>query len=300
MSYDLYLKPRNDEIGAEDVLSFLSESNLYDVHRGQAFYENEDTGVYFFFERNEPLDEEFDEDEDGEEEEFSTDDYSVAFNVNLLRPSYFALEAEKELSRVVSRFDLSVLDPQTNGIEGNEYDPDRFIQGWNSSNRFGVRSILSMDDDRPEVYSMPRAKLEFAWRWNYGRKELQDKLGESIFVPQIMFFLIKGDPVTAVVWSDAIPMAFPEAAYIAVYRDEYAPRRWFRGRESSVEFVPWADIEGLVRSVTEEEGEALLARFEEPPNKVDSFFRSLKSTGISAERVDPALVIDEELFDLES
>ncbi|HUF03215.1 MAG TPA: hypothetical protein VMM38_03485 [Aridibacter sp.] len=298
MSYDTYLKPRNSDITAEDVLSFLSERNVYRVNAGQAFYENEDTGVYFSFERNEPLEEEFgDEEESDEEEGSSIDEYPIAFNINLFRPSYFALEAEMELSRVVGEFDLSIFDPQTSGMGIGEYDANRFIQGWNASNRAAARSILSEPEDRQEIFSMPCAKLERIWRWNYGKYEFQNELGDSIFVPQVMFFEINDGPAAVLVWSDAIPTAFTEVDYVAIYRDEYAPRRWFRRQEYSLDFVPWGDVEQLIGSISRKEGDVFLASYDDPPTEVREYFRNLKAKNIDAAAIDPALVLDEELFD---
>lgn len=54
MSYDLYFqKPKSEEFPYQEFISYFKSRSRYKVENGQAFYENEDTGVYFLMEHNE-------------------------------------------------------------------------------------------------------------------------------------------------------------------------------------------------------------------------------------------------------
>ena len=65
--------------------------------------------------------------------------------MNFFRPSFFALEAEPELTLVVKEFDFTVLDPQTDGMGKGEYEPSRFLS-WKflgASNQHGAERPAS-------------------------------------------------------------------------------------------------------------------------------------------------------------
>ena len=115
---------------------------LYVVQNQQAWYQNEDTGVYFSFEMRAP--------DEGEEDDPAAA-YPVSFNMNFFRPSFFALEAEPEFSRVVSDLDLVVLDPQNDGMGEGNFDPARFVSGWRKGNEFGYSAILRESAGKPTL-----------------------------------------------------------------------------------------------------------------------------------------------------
>ena len=50
MSYDLFLKPKTGRFSQSDFKEYFSERKYYNLEGNQAWYENEDTGVYFLFE----------------------------------------------------------------------------------------------------------------------------------------------------------------------------------------------------------------------------------------------------------
>lgn len=224
MSYDLYLKPKNGAFSADDLVRYFSGRKHYTVEDGQAWYSNEDTGVYFVFEMNEP-----DEDDQG------GGHYPVLFNMNFFRPSYFVNEAEPELSSFVAQFEMEADDPQNEGMGCGDYDREKFVSGWLHGNDFGYRALLG---ENPEVETLPADTLRRMWAWNFNRAALQDSITDDVFVPRIVLASHKGATVTACVWPDAIPTLVPEVDILLIGRQSLAPRRLFR-RKEDLAIAPW-------------------------------------------------------------
>jgi len=257
------------------------------VQGQQAWYQNEDTGVYFSFETNAVQG-------DGEDADPATG-YPVSFNMNFFRPSFFALEAEPELTRVVKEFDFTVLDPQTDGMGEGEYDPSRFLSGWRTGNQFGYSAVLRDPSNRTDLSSLPASKLERIWRWNHARSEVQRQLGESVFVPRIMFFKERGSVTSAVVWSDAIPTAFPnDIETVVVYLKELAPRTLFR-RKEIIASASWDAIRPLVERFGRSQGDAVVGDYATPPKEIVTFLRGLSPRSSDLVGVSADSVLDAEL-----
>jgi hypothetical protein len=132
MSYDLYFRPRTGELTESAFNAYFRDRPHYKMEGAQAWYQNEDTGVYFLFERQ---DSEPQPDDEGEA-------FPATLNVNYFRPSYFGLEAQPEVTAFVRAFDMTVSDPQLDGMGEGEYVAERFLTGWNKGNEFGYEAIL--------------------------------------------------------------------------------------------------------------------------------------------------------------
>jgi hypothetical protein len=287
VSYDLFLKPRSGEFSPERFLEYFEGRPSYVVQGQQAWYQNEDTGVYFSFETHPP--------QAAGEDDDSAVGYPVSFNMNYFRPSFFALEAEPELSRVVGEFDFVVQDPQADGMGEGEFVSSRFLSGWKKGNEFGYQAILRVPQGRPDVVSMPAGKLERIWNWNYERAKLQHELGESIFVPRIMFFKDGGSVISAAVWGDGIPTAFPsEVDALVVYLKELAPRRWFR-RKDTIATVAWDSVRPLVERFTRSHRDGMISQYSTPPKDIVEFLQSLPPRAQMLEGVSADAVLDAEL-----
>lgn len=265
MSYDLSFSRRDGgALAASDFAAWFRGRPGYELKDAQAWYSNDDTGVYFGFEHA-----------DGDAEAAAP--RSVAsFNLNFFRPPFFALEAAPELTAFVQRFDLVVSDPQTQGMGEGEFSEEGFLRGWNAGNRFGYAAIVHQHPDSA-FPAAPEAKLLAAWRWNRARAELQAGLGESAFVPRVMFFAIDGETRSAVIWGDAIPVLLPAVDMVLVARQELAPRRLF-GRKMDVCAVPWGELMPVVGSypVAQEPQRHLRLLHERPPRELVDWVRGLK------------------------
>lgn len=255
MSYDLYFVSRGGQpIDAAGVEEYFRGRSHVTCNRPEYTYANDDTGVYFHF----TVDEGAPSPESG--------DSPVAFNINFFRPSYFILEAEPEVTAFVKAFDLTVIDPQTNGMGEGEYDQARLIGGWNTGNEFAYRVMVHSEGTTPDdLLSMPSATLLASWRWNHCRHQLQEGLGQDIFVPRISFMKVDGVLSTVAVWPDAIPVAIRPVDRFIIGREQLAPRRWFMRRKDRVvitweQAVPW-----LEKYRSGKHAEFIELDFSEPP-----------------------------------
>lgn len=252
MSYDLFLKSDASTLTADEFGAYFNTRPNYTVNNGQAFYENEDTGVYFSFD--------YAPDEAG----------TVAFNLNYFRPHFFGLEAAPEVAAFVSALDLTIHDPQTDGMGDGPFTIEGFLRGWNAGNRFGYRAILSQDE-RPELHVYPTAELERVWRWNLNRAALQSQMGELLFVPKFMFLKGPTQARSAVVWPDACPIFVPKADIVIVLRDELS-----NTSDREVTVVEWQELESVVQDfpVDKEHGHFRLD-YENTPDSIVRFIREL-------------------------
>lgn len=287
MSYDLYLKPRSGSFSKTEFLDFFFKQPSYRLKSWQALYTNESTGVYFLFELN----------AGPHEADDPTAEYPLVFQLNFFRPSFFAREAEPEVRRIVQALDMVVFDPQIDGMGTGEYDTARFHAGWTCGNEAGYSTILRDTKDRSSIHSMPARKLEQAWRWNLGRQALQAELGEGVFVPTILFVQESGGVVTAVVWTDGIPTAFPqEVDRVIVHRSRFAPKRLLFLRQNILSFVPWDDLRPLVERHARGHKGVLVGDYTEPKAEIVSYLQSLpprsdSMTGVPADSVHEAELV---------
>jgi hypothetical protein len=220
MSYDLYFtKP---EIKKDQFEGYFGERANYTLNNGQAWYENGDTGVYFSFEYS---------DEPPDDPEFP--EGRVSFNLNFYRPHFFALEAEPELRAFVDRFQFTIFDPQNEGMGESAYNADGFFRGWSHGNEFGYRALLKKENTPDVVHTRSKDELESIWKWNFTRYQIQNKLGEDVFVPKIFFILVDGNLNSAVIWPDAISTLIPVVDALVIPRKETAPRRFLKRREDT-------------------------------------------------------------------
>ncbi|MEM7476571.1 MAG: hypothetical protein AAF483_16410 [Planctomycetota bacterium] len=252
MSYDLFLKSNASALDADEFAAYFETRSNYKVDKGHAFYENEDTGVYFSF------------------EVVSDEANTVAFNLNYFRPHFFGLEAAPEVSEFISAFNLSIDDPQADGMGEGPFSIEGFLRSWNAGNHFGYRAILAQDE-RPETQVYPTAELERVWRWNLNRGALQNQMGETLFVPKFMFFKGATQASSAVVWPDACPIFIPRADIVIVLRDELS-----NSTNREVTVAKWSTIEPVLRDFAfdEEHGHYRLD-YEVTPDPIVRFIQEL-------------------------
>ena len=242
MSYDLYFRKRNKEkITLDQFNGYFQNRARYKVENEQAFYQNEDTGVYFIFEYNDHS--------KIDPAESPADISPVYLSINLFRSHIFGLEAEPEISVFVKHFDLLVHDPQIDGISGDEYDSRAFLRGYDIGNKFSYESFSKSD---PAVLknALSSAEIERCWDWNYHRSELQAEVGEDVFVPRIFFHRIEGKVKSAVLWSEAIPTTFPKVDTVVIFRQSLAPSHFFKRKKDDYTIVDPSQIAELLEETT--------------------------------------------------
>ena len=218
MSYDLNFIPQT-KLTLEDFNTHFQARGNCTTENQQAWYENPDTGVYFSFDF-EPMGTE--EDCTDPEEPY----IAASLNINYMRPSYFANEAEIEIKAFIQKFNMTVEDPQS-GIAG-PFNSESYYIEFTRGNQFASQYVNEKSsDDAQGISVLPATTLHEVWQWNYARKARQAKLGDHLYVPKIMFVGYQGNPSTAISWPDAIPTLIPKVDVLIIPRAQLAPRKFF-------------------------------------------------------------------------
>lgn len=281
MSYDLFfLKPPTSD-SATEFLQYFAARRHFSVQSGQAWYQNEDTGVYFSFELA---------DADG-----AQPTAWVQFIINYVRPRFFVLEALREVESFVSTFGPRVHDPQIEGMGDGHFDADGFMRGWSAGNESACVALA--EQGHPPPASVSTDRLKAAWQWNLSRQERQLEVGESIFVPRIMFVADAPTACTAVVWTDAIPVLLPTVDRIILYRDAYAPKRLFR-RKPDVAVLNWDVLADVLLEYQAEVAPVPYRRLDyvSAPASISTFFTQAVATS-PAGIIEADSVLESELLE---
>ena len=232
MSFDLYFCRRQNCIFEPGpLLSKLRTIPRFSIHSNspekfQAWYENEETGVYFSLELG-PVESEPPEDSPVPTEYLYT---GLSFNLNLVRPSFFAREAMPFVERLCDEFQLLVFDPQQPTDETSQgprkLTKSQLIASWERSNRWVVPAVYGTGDlDEPSYRYYSREKADFWWEYQIGRSALQSHFGNDVWVPAISLLAKERQIYGAVLWSDALPQVFPECDFIIIQKTK---KSWFR------------------------------------------------------------------------
>jgi hypothetical protein len=212
MSYDLYFCARVTRGLSFDEVAAWSRRYAFFKQSGetQLFYEDDRTGVYFSLEYSEP----------GERSELDIPadvfDTGLTFNLNYIRPSFFALEAMPIAEALARQFDLVMFDPQGEPSIGG-FSSEVLVESWSKSNRWAVGAMAS-EDPTGLFYLPPSTSAEF-WTYmcDYSRfsKELES---QDVFVPQQLLFSVKNSQQasTAIVWTEGIHLIIPRTDWIIV------------------------------------------------------------------------------------
>lgn len=178
-------------------------------------YKNADTGVYGYFDLY----------DSPARESLTTAqrlcNAPLTIIVNLLRPSFFALELMPVVEHLCRRLGLAVIDPQSDFHQFEEADADRLTRRWNAKNQ-GLARYLAQRPGLPILrpYLSVSRSLE-TWRFCYERKQYQERLGAAVVVPSIRFALdVEGHVQRVVDWrnpaASGISQVFPPCDYVAL------------------------------------------------------------------------------------
>jgi hypothetical protein len=210
---------------------FFRERPFYTMARQNARYLHPDTGVEFTFECTaEPT------------LPPGTARPWARFVIELLRPSFFADEATREIEPFVRHFDSRQV--EADGLSTRPYSPAAFLRGWHEASRreYGRAQAMAEGSGAP-LSRMPRAQLRMAWQWNYHRAVLQAHEGEELFVPRIWFLRGPEGMATSLIWPEAMAARVPQVDYVLFSRGAFDAGR---GKTSDVALVPWSDIAPVI------------------------------------------------------
>ncbi len=286
MSYDLYFT--SPKISLDEFNRYFGDNSYYEVENGQAFYSNDNTGVYFSFEHNsDPI-----QDEDDIE-------HSVAFNINYYRPHFFALEAEPEINRFIDHFNCSIHDYQNEGMAIGPYSKEGFLKGWNHGNEFGYSAILGNDDAPEIVFSKPTKEIEEIWNWNFSKEMKDIEIDEDIFIPRIMYIVVDGVLGSACVWPDGISTLIPYVDFLYVPRKDLAPKRIFKKKEEDYCIIPRNNFPDFLNHYVTNEFELKSFKLPSPetPKMIKDYVRKLKPFKGKVEGVGLDSVLNSEIVE---
>jgi len=219
MSYDLYFyKKKSSNLSEEDIINYLNNSEYFTEEENQTqwSYINEETGVYFGIDLNEPNT----ESEDIEIWDNFTDFENLNFNftINFIRPNFFGYEVFPILEKIIKDLDIWLLNPQ------DKIDPDnpqKFEKGylekqWIEHNERLI--IQNFSEFKVEYYD--KDKSDFIWEYSFNRNDLQEYLEEDIFVAG--YFLLKNKIDNQIyrvcVWPKHIPIILPPVDFVIVQK----------------------------------------------------------------------------------
>lgn len=138
-------------------------------------------------------------------------------------PRVYGRQAIEVLAALVERFPSEVVDPQQDS-EIREFDLETLPRAWDKANEAFFAALAP--DQAARYLPMASAQRELMWRWNSTRNQRQAALQLDVFVPMIAPWVRQGQLVTAVVWSDAIPILLPKVDLVVLYLDRIKPRTW--------------------------------------------------------------------------
>ena len=208
MSYDLYFfKRKESKLTEEQVENYLSK-NLVAEEKGQWIFQNNDTEVYYIFEKNET---EIDEEEIEFIEEYDEfENLNFTFILNFLRPSFFGIEAFEFIEKIISDLDLYISNPQSDKEKPYKPKKEELYENWNSTNLHSSSEHFSEQCSYLEI-----EKSNEIWKYNFEKNKIQDELGGNYFVPKMFFFKTKTENkvITVSSWTEYIPNLIPNADY---------------------------------------------------------------------------------------
>ena len=222
MSFDLYFGREDSTVPAiQDLRAYFQKTfKLNDRESGgtQVWYQNDATGVYCSFD--------FDT-ADEEEADLTRFGSGLSFNLNYIRPSFFAYEAMPLVERFCKDFNLLVEDTQEETVHNG--NATRLIESWRSHNTKAVQMVTQSNaerDDEIELCYLPEDRATEWWRYAGIREALQYSVGDEIFVPSIMILESPEKRLfSMIVWPESIPQFFPSCDYVLVQRKK---ERFFR------------------------------------------------------------------------
>jgi hypothetical protein len=262
MSFDLYFCRQDGSVPSipelKDYFSAIPFFQVSDVDANgvQLWYQNDETGVYCDFSYSPPNANELE----------GCGSSGLSFNLNYVRPSFFAYETMPLVEAFCKRFDLMVEDPQEE--MSGPADASRLIASWRSQNAQAMGAMVQLaKEEGMELHYLPEQRATEWWRYMRVRQEIEEAVTEDIFVPSVMILLNPANQLfTAMVWPHGIPQFFPRCDYVYVEREK---KRMFRTKEEAG-LVPYQSVlETLEPLLDDYEHRDLQIKYLRPDKAID-------------------------------
>lgn len=266
----------------EGFHAYFSGRPHYHLSPQQAWYDNEETGVYFSF-------------------DLAPHPASGAlFKLNYFRPHYFGLEAEPELTAFLTSFEAKV--GRRGSLASSASEPAQFLAAWNEGNAASYHAMLKQKRSCHDLQGRPSKELEKVWNWNRQRQERMAALPPGVHVPKLMYVSREEELILTCIWSDAMPVLLPMVERVILHRKAMAPSSFFQGRKEDSCFLPWEEVLAEV-------SEHRVAGYEfptyqlperpsgDPAPEYVQFFRQQKKTWDVLEGLDADKILNRELLE---
>ena len=141
----------------------------------------------------------------------------LTFSMDLIRPTFFALELMPIIVELAQKFELYVFDPQSEIVRAPAIQhTDKLIESWDNKNRTLVNPILSNPDNTPLVCK--RGFADEWWKYMYHLEDIREHNPIDVFIPEMLILRnSKSNSLfRAITWADFMPIAIPECDYIAM------------------------------------------------------------------------------------
>jgi len=242
VSFDLYFYSKNEDPEVNrHIKEYFAGKKFFNVKAlenegSQFWYENENTGVYFCFDLTTQPDE-----EDGEKKE-GYYYIGLTFNINYMRPMFFSYEAMPIVEEISQKLGLLIADPQDKGNPDGipkEYKADELMDSWNKSNEWATDIYKQKGAN---LYYLDGSLSKLIWEYLMQKDELQEKLGDTTFVPKLFIIRLKDSAklYTAITWNQSISEVIPKCDYLLIMQEK---SKWFGlSRTTSRMIVPYTQV----------------------------------------------------------
>lgn len=220
MSFDLYFYKRSeDKLSEQDFADYLNNNLPFNIseHPKQWEYENQETGVYFLIDWNEPNIKKEDIEIFDNFKNYTYLNFSCS--INFFRPRYFGLEIFPIIDKLAKDLDLFVLNPQDEInhdkplIHSNNYIQDQWIQQ-------NDKVTLDHYDELGFKY-FPLDKSNYMWQYMLHRQDIQDNIKDDVFIAG--YFLLESVEdnkiYTVTTWTNHIPCVLPPVDYVIILKN---------------------------------------------------------------------------------
>ena len=257
MSFDLFFcRPDRSIPSIPELKAYFStlphfQTNDADDGGVQFWYQNEATGVYCDFSYS-PLD---------ATELEGCGASGLSFNLNYVRPSFFAYETMPLVEAFCKRFDLTVEDHQAE--TKGPADASQLIASWRSQNAKAMGSMVQMaKEEGMDLHYLPEQRATEWWRYMRVQQKLEQLMTDDIFVPSVLILLSPAKQLlTVMVWPQGIPQFFPPCDYVYVSREK---KRIF-GTKEEAGLVPYRSVLATIEPLLDDyEHEGLQIKYLNP------------------------------------
>ncbi|MBY0273409.1 MAG: hypothetical protein K2X02_08425 [Alphaproteobacteria bacterium] len=276
MSYSIFF---NSETGKGNIkkgtyLNYFKTRANYTVSGDQAWYENEVTGTYFSF--------------------FIRIEHDIEFDINVLRPHYFCLEANQEILAFLRAFPSTMYDPQLE-IQG-KFDENKFFEKWQENNKAACK-IAKSGSYLPDHRFLPTALLNKFWKWNYGIDDLINNTLRDldVFIPQLMLYEGENGNIKLLsLWPEALPVVLPRDIDVMIGTSEQSLEK------PTLHIVEYTLISNLIKKYEEPQSNQHYAviNYSKVPEDITALFQSKPSKLIQSNcLLHSGIIINSEHFD---